>query len=402
MAVGEGLWRGELPYRDLWDHKPPGIYLLASMGWPVLWSLTVVAIAGTGMVLTRLTGRFVALVAVVCLAMYPAALGGGQTETFAVLPAALAVLLGCRGQWGSAGVATAGSILISLQFAPLPIAMVLLGGRTRYAYGFAAPLLLAAGAMLLADLLPAAWDALVVYSGEYLGSSGSEDAKDAWHLLLIGLPLLPAVRIRNERIDLAMVLWLLLNLGALAIQGRILGHYASAYIVPLAILARHPSHRLRQLLTIAVACSLLLSVAASRAYPQRGPATEEIGAWIRDHTVGEDRILVWGVEANIYLTAARAPAGRYPYLMPLVTPGYTTQQIVDDWVTSLARMPPAVIVDSEAANSYWADGADFLRPPPPGAAGGRNLDLLGSFRSFVRREYVLATVIEERKVYVRR
>jgi hypothetical protein len=256
--------------------------------------------------------------------------------------------------------------------------------------------------MLLTGALPAAWDALVVYSGVYLGSSGSEDVKNAWHLLVIVLPLLPAVRIRSERIDLAMMLWLVVSLGLLALQGRILGHYATAYVIPLAILARHPSLGRRRLLTISVACSLVISLAATRSYAQRGPATEAIGDWIREHTATVDRILVWGVDANVYLTADRAPAGEYPYLIPLVTPGYTTQQMVEDWVAELAAMPPAVIVDSEAANPHWPDDADFLRPPPPGAAGGRDLDLLDPFRSFVRREYELAAVIEERKIYVRR
>jgi hypothetical protein len=76
--------------------------------------------------------------------------------------------------------------------------------------------------------------------------------------------------------------------------------------------------------------------------------------------------------------------------------------MVESWVDKLASDPPAVIVDSEAANDYWPEGEDFLRPPPPGTAGGRNLDIVEPFRKFVRDRYVLQTEIDGRNVYVLR
>jgi hypothetical protein len=120
---------------------------------------------------------------------------------------------------------------------------------------------------------------------------------------------------------------------------------------------------------------------------------------VQARTRPDETILVWGVDASIYVAADRAPAGRYLYDLPLVTHSYATPALIKAWVARLAAAPPSFIVDSEAANDYWAEDADFLRPPPPGAAGGRDLDLLDPLRDFVRKDYVFVIEIEGRKIY---
>ena len=105
------------------------------------------------------------------------------------------------------------------------------------------------------------------------------------------------------------------------------------------------------------------------------------------------------MDANVYLASGIIPAGRYPYLMPLVTPGYTTPDMIAAWIADLENEPPQIIVDSEAANPYWSDDSDFLRPPPPGEAGGRDLDLLDPLRDFVRANYAFVIEIDGRKLY---
>jgi len=141
--------------------------------------------------------------------------------------------------------------------------------------------------------------------------------------------------------------------------------------------------------------------AAANTAPSRGQVAAEVGAWVRAHTSRGDTILVWGVDAGIYLAADREPAGRFPYDLPLVTRGYATEGLISDWLADLVAAPPRVIVDSEAASGYWSEDDDFLRPPPPGSAGGRDLDLLGPFREWARDRYVLAVEIHGRKVYER-
>jgi hypothetical protein len=169
-------------------------------------------------------------------------------------------------------------------------------------------------------------------------------------------------------------------------------------------LTRGTSLKRRFLLAIALAALAIGAAAyavAANTSPSRGQVAAEVGAWVRAHTNADDTILVWGVDAAIYLAADRDPAGRFPYDLPLVTRGYATPQLIEGWVSELAAAPPRVIVDSEAASGYWAEDDDFLRPPPPGTAGGRDLDLLEPFRDWARDRYVLAVEIDGRKVYAR-
>ena len=113
-VVGERLATGELPYAQVFDHKPPGLYLLIGLGdllggplgaWRVSWLISAAAAALTGVLVAdtlRLLGwrRLAWLCGGLCtalLASFPLALGGGLGETVAVLPAAAAVRLGAAG-----------------------------------------------------------------------------------------------------------------------------------------------------------------------------------------------------------------------------------------------------------------------------------------------------------------
>src|SRR5450759_3211729 len=103
VLAGVRIRDGSMPYRDLWDHKPPGVYLLNAFGqtalawldpWLVSWLLTVVFTSAAILLIDRLLRRRLSSGAawwwsVVCLvgvAGYPVATGGGLTESFALLP----------------------------------------------------------------------------------------------------------------------------------------------------------------------------------------------------------------------------------------------------------------------------------------------------------------------------
>lgn len=99
---------GYMPYTDLFDNKPPGLYLLNAFGqmllpwldpWLVAWILSLMFTACAVLVVNRLLRRrlspvaafLASLVCLVGVASYPIALGGGLTETFAILPLILAL-----------------------------------------------------------------------------------------------------------------------------------------------------------------------------------------------------------------------------------------------------------------------------------------------------------------------
>jgi len=418
-VIGEQLARGLLPYRDAWDHKPPGTYALVAAltflpgpTWPWIWAASVGFLGGTAEVVRRLTSWLPAVVALLCTGLWPLALGGGQTETFACLPAVAALLWAARGRFLVAGLLAGISLAFSLELLPLCAALLVLSEfRARALFS-----LLAGGTVVvlsviatfaITGVLPAAIDVLVVYNRIYLGSDRTEDLPTAYQLLLAMLPLLVALPLRSARftvMERAALAWILVAIVGMAVQGRLLPHYAIPLGIPLAVLAASPLRRPQVSALALVALAVVVPWSAGVALAtfhstHRGPATERVAAWIRNHTRSTDRLLVWGTDANIYLSSGRQPAGRYVYLIPLVTPGYTTPRLIGTWVADLARDPPRIIVDSEAANPHWSEGADFFRPPPPGAAGGRDLDLLQPLRDFVKQDYVLVAEIAGRKVY---
>ena len=428
-AVGKQMAAGAVLYRDVWDHKPPGIYLIAWLAalmpggpWPYMWAGTAAAVGLGAYLLEGLTGFMVAVLALVGMAIWPGALGGGQTESFAVLPAVAAFLLASREQWFLAGIASGLSLVFSLESLPMIPALATLGllrGHARTSsliwLGVGAASVAAIAMLWLAagGGLGAAIDILVSYNRVYLGSDRTGDLAQAWEFFPVLLPLSTAAvfgsrlrlsQRRLDRLDVAALVWLSAAVLSLAfVQGRLLAHYVTILVIPLAVLARGCfSSKLGGPATVAaLTFAAVLGTAGCVASLQTdlNAPTRAIGAWISSHTTPSATILDWGVEANIYLSANRAVAGRYPYLMPLVTPRYTTRQMVSDWVSDLQAHPPAIIVDSESANAHWADGEDFLRVPPPGAAGGRDLDIVQPLRDFVATEYHQLAEIDGRKIY---
>jgi hypothetical protein len=408
-TVGVGLTHGQLPYRDLWDNKPPGIYLTAALAemlpgsmWPAFWALSVGALVAIGLALRLVVGNRVAVLAVACLGLYPASLGGGHTEALGALPASTAVLAAIRGRHFVAGVLAACAALFSLQYLALGLAMLSLAAVVPYVAGGALVAGLTAGVMAAAGILPAAWDAIVVYGRAHLSLSAASDP--AWYMAVILAPVGVLAALRGtwalNRIERMAVVWLLLGFLLLALQARHIAHYAAALVIPLALLGARARRRavMTAFGTFAVAVVMTATITY---YYQSGPATVHVGEWVRANTDPDDPILVWGVESNVYLVADRRPVGRFFFIHPLVREGYTTPAQIERWLDDLRSNPPQVIVDAEAANSHWPEGQDFLRPPPPAAAGGRTLDILGPFREWVEAHYVFAEEIDGRKIYVR-
>jgi hypothetical protein len=133
LYFGQQILRGQIPFRDLWDHKPPMIFYMDALGlllgngsmWGV-WILEYLALAGSSLmgffILRRYYGKVPAALAV-CLSLgYIVFLleGGNLTEEFS-LPLQWGVLLlfaisGSRGWDGRGGAfrAFAAGVLFSL------------------------------------------------------------------------------------------------------------------------------------------------------------------------------------------------------------------------------------------------------------------------------------------------
>ncbi len=145
VLMGVRIRAGAMPYRDLWDHKPPGSYLVnaagqtACRGWIrgssaglSRWHRTGIAVLLIDRLLRRRVSArmawFWSAVFGVAVASYPTALGGGYTETFA-LPALVAALWMLDGRPRSrVAVAATGALLgvaclLTVQSVPAALAV---------------------------------------------------------------------------------------------------------------------------------------------------------------------------------------------------------------------------------------------------------------------------------------
>jgi hypothetical protein len=280
MVIGRGFLHGQTPYLDLWDHKPPVIYLISALadlmpgdGWVWLWIFSIAAVTATGYLVWLMTNRVTAVIATVLLASYPATQGGGMTETFATLAAAAAFWWATRDRWVLAGAAAGLALLTSLQLLALLPALLVLGGRRGIVPGLAGVVVVGVPVVLwlgLAGALPAAWDATVVYSRIYLDLDPSLDLRV--YLPFAGLMLLPLVPLAMHRpkgrVEVAAMAWVGLGLLVVLANGRLFPHYITPLLVPLAILAgstiRHFSRR-RWLLVATILTTLVWGVALAPA-----------------------------------------------------------------------------------------------------------------------------------------
>ncbi len=285
MQVAERMRAGDVLYAGIWDHKPPGIYLVLVAGqsllpflsaWAVSWILSVAATAATGWAVLTIcrglgTTRGASLVAgaicVVVMGEFLLSLGGGLTEPVAALPLAFALLatlaafpaVGPRRALG-VGALLGVSLLLSVQAAAGIAAVGALvwmrGGRPVVAVAGAvagiAIVLVAAGAWLgLSGALPAAIDAVVTYNGAYRAVAAETGATlggpvIAWTLLALLFVVVPVfygarAGMRDVAVTrqatLACLVWMALALVSFVVQGRFLAHYAIPLAIPLGVLS---------------------------------------------------------------------------------------------------------------------------------------------------------------------
>lgn len=121
---------------------------------------------------------------------------------------------------------------------------------------------------------------------------------------------------------------------------------------------------------------------------------------IDDITEPADGIFVWGTAPQVYLAADRRSVGRFSYLYPLVTPGFTTRSMILQVVDDLIADPPALIIDA-GSGAPGSPGFQPLLQDRPLATDGRDLDILDPIREFVRASYEADGLIDGWPIYQR-
>lgn len=457
LVTGWRLGHGELPYLDVWDHKPPGIYAVDWLAdvllgwvdpWLAVWLTTVVSVALTGFAVSRLlarhhSGRLATiggLAVVVGLGHHLLSLGGGLTEQVAVLPAtvafSLATVSGGQRQWLAIGLLLGLAGVISLQLVPAVAACLFLALRqTRLARGSSAAWLVAGmglvGLLVIVALgvsgaATAAYDAVILYVSAYRQvASPGLGSTAGWGFLSLLFLVIPAAFgvLALRRLDgtqremcLAAILWIGAAVALVLLAGRLYGHYLAPLAVPLAILAvsglREIAARGRHLLagriaTFAVAAGCVLSLGVgivggameARIVQRMAPVERQVSEFLSANARTGDSLFVWGNQPYLYRSSGLPPAVRFIYLYPLSTPGYASPAMIDAVADGLAQDPPAFVVDAGSV-APGAPGYLPLLMERPVATDGRDLDLLDPLRAFVAERYRLHTVVAGWPVYV--
>jgi MFS family permease len=275
---------GALPYTGVWDHKPPGLYILGAAAqavlrwvdpWTVMWLLSLVTVVAaatcTALMLRRLGHPHLAWLGAVITAgvatTFVISLGGGLTEPMACLPlgAALLVAMSSPPEWrrtALVGVLLGFALLMSLLAAPGILAIALfLAFRTPRSrlvihvgallLGVLAPLLMVFGVLGLLGAGRDAFDALVTYGAAYRQVNLSyvrvnEHASAAASTLTLLVVLIPGLLgvMRAFRLDApwpalswTAIVWGAGTIAAAIYLGRFETHYAAPLAIPLGLFA---------------------------------------------------------------------------------------------------------------------------------------------------------------------
>lgn len=404
---------GGLPYHDVWDHKPPGVYLLDLVAAGHVWgvfALQVAALVAASWLSYRALlhatqARLAAVFGVIAwlLAVPRLALEDGLQTNFAelyALPlqfAALGLFAADEARpsptWRTAaiGVVGAGAALLkpTLVGIPVAIAIVLLVSRAtsgRWADLARRALLMAlaaaaAGAVVVAWLaaggaLDEAIDQVLRYNALYSGFASAQDRIGAVALglrlvLPSGLALLAVagalLALRGPRTPLVSLALIALPIEVgLASAGRAYHYYFLAWLPAMAVLAAHLWDRLgtwlgpRALRWTLVACVVMAIVPSflvgRLALTSDDGLSREAAAYVASSTGPDDAVLVWGSRSEILVLAERRSPTRFVYqYAALATRGYGSPARVDELLADLERARPLLIVDTSRDS--------FVTPP---------------------------------------
>jgi hypothetical protein len=443
VLAGTSLRQGFTPYVQFFDNKPPGIYALNALGqlalpwldpWLVSWVLSLISCAGSILLIDallrpRVGAAWAWVWSVICcagVAGYLTALGGGLTESLALLPLTLAVWLAVRERSavlaGVVGILLAVACSISLQCVPAGVAVTLSASyewrESRRSARRAATLALAGLAVAAAVVIwlvaigawASAFDHIVPYNQAYdAAGSGLLSELPITIIILGGLAIPVAVAMArmirdpssSDRLSWLCLVWLGGYAAYVAYQNRIFPHYLIVAFPPVVVLAaqgtrsavealRARASRMRvasaglsvTVFLILAAFSVDLGAIAVAKESAMRDSADAAAAWIRSNVTADGSLFVWGYNPRLYLTTKLARNSEYAYMFPLVTPGYgsaeRTAALLDEWQAS----PPDVIVEVPSSVP--------LNRPPQAAWDQRDLDTLDLLRDFVRSHYHLA------------
>jgi len=446
-ALASKLLASGTMYTDAVDHKPPGIAWLyagiyglsAPYQLPYVRFVFIALVTLTGILLGELAAGLagdsrarVAGVLYVVLTATGFAPNTQAANTELVLNAPLTLAAAAtvallrqkeRNQallWGiAAGAATGVASLFRYQAALAGLAWLASLGASRppthriagaggLAIGFAG----VAGALVGGFATTGHLDAFLFwgwrYNFQYIAAvpvqrQAARFAAEAAPIALMWAPAIVLALAARRRVGLVW-LWAAAMAIAVCIGGRFFGNYFLMLTPPLAILAAtgllvlYDSDRRRRAVWLAATTAVfaLVSVVAAAEWDRIKPDSKRdddryraAGEWIASHSRPEDRLLVWGDSAQIYVYSRRVMGTRFAFT------NYHTGII---WGTSATPGSPDVAVPSSVVPRAWSELLDDMHREPPafvadaGAAGlhnfeGEGLEKFPELWDIIRTQY---------------
>lgn len=398
--VAEHLLRGQIPYRDLWDHKGPLIYLIYALGLLIhpaygVWLLGLAVLWLAAFLSDRLVKEvFDSNTALLVTALWLASLlavvdGGGTVESFN-LPFQFAALFAFQRFFQTGGTRYAiligASMGLSSLLRPNGIAIGIaiflflayrvLTKRDSFSHWAQPVFWMLIGGLLI--LLPVAiwlavngaldefFDIVFRYNALY-----SQMARLKWLAIPIGAGYVPtlvalalagAMAMRGKSISNAQKMWSsFLLLAALieillsTLSGRVYRHYFVSWLPVLGLLAAPAISLLERgwrgrgaRLVQAVSLVTLVWVAIQARVPREPlsvpPRSDDpVVRYVLEHTSESDFVWFWGNEVKYNVWTGREAPTRLLYAYPLGTPGYATEALVASILDELRARRPMIV-----------------------------------------------------------
>ena len=407
LYAAERLLEGGAPYRDIWDHKLPGVYFvdaagLALAGRTGIWIVQVVFLVAAVLIGFRALRRefgdapafvgslawlvasprlfleqgqtnFVEFFALPlqfgALLLYTPSLTASRAATIGVLGGAAVLFKPTLvGTWIAIGLVT----LVRQRLAALvPLAAI--------AIGAAVPLLLVAVWALTRGILDLMVDQTLVYNRAYASfmpvGTRIEDLIGGLRLTLpSGLVLIAvaawfyAVATRRWQSPLVPIALVALPLElVLSTFGRGYHYYFLAWLPSMGVLAAYGVSELRRRAPPRLARIVLVlgtlamfvqpSLLVTRlALTHDGDRFARVASYVAANSRPDETVFIWGSHALVLVLAERLAPTRFVYQYgPLYTRGYSTPALVDQLLADLQRNRPVLILDASTEG--------FITPP---------------------------------------
>ncbi len=401
LYIGKRMAEGKLPYRDLFDHKGPLLYLIQRIGigltpdsYTGVWLLELLGMVVSVGYMLKLAGlvtenrgdAYLAVLAVLGACGWMVWQGGNFTEEYALPWIACAASICCsffeNGTYRPRDILLLGASfaavlmlranMIAVWACYIPIVLVLMLKEKRFSDLGRCTLLFLSGVLLLAlpfviwaaraGFLWELWEDYILFNFRYTGSVAVGVGERIILFLLFAKVLWPAaaallislILMPRKKLLWYNLLFFAVSVFSAAMSGRLYYHYAIV-LLPATVLPfgccferssrllqnRNRSRDVNPAVLLAVCILIVAGAVSYRLVFSYSAEDDRLTAYLKDNTGTEDDVLIIGNSSWYYLLADRKTENRFFYQLP---PMEISEQLRDDFYEELRQRPSDWII----------------------------------------------------------